>query len=115
MKYEGIKILFWGNYIDITTVKEARNNDEESVEAVACDTDKLCLLLHHMTLLDQGKSIFMTSINLSESSEQYITCRIQDFGESKDDQIHEKYHLFAHAFCGCDTSLVYMELVKLRL
>ena len=74
----------------------------ESVEAVACDTDILRLLLHHTTLLDVGKTIFMSNMKLSESSEQYVTCRIQDVVEKKD-QNHVKYLMFAPAFCGCDT------------
>ena len=55
-----------------------------------------------MSLLDFGNSTFMSSMKLSKSSEYHVTCRIQDVVE-KNDQIHEKYILFAHAFCGCDT------------
>ena len=68
MKYEGIKILkkkFCANYIESPTVKEAIYNCGESVEAVSCDTAMLCLLLHHLTLLDIGKNIFMSSMKLN--------------------------------------------------
>ena len=95
-----LKILFFVIYIETPTVKEAIFNNEESVEIVVCDTAMLCLLLHHMTLLDIGKNIFMSSMKLSH----HVTYRIKDV--LKKDQIYEKYILFVHAFCRCDTKLV---------
>ena len=70
-------------YIDHTTGGEAICSDWESVEAVVCDTDKLCLLHHQIILLDFGKNIFMSSMKLIGSSEQHFTCRIQDGVEKK--------------------------------
>ena len=63
-------------------------------------TDILCNFLDHMTLHDFGKSIFISSLKISKSSEQHVTCEIQDVAEKKKHyQIHEKHVLFAHAFC----------------
>ena len=74
-------------------------SDGESVEEVACDSDILCLFLHHMTLLDLSKNIFMNRMKLNKSLEQHVTCRIQDVVEKKD-QINEKCLLFAPTFSG---------------
>ena len=111
MQYEGIKILFCDNQIDTTTVREAIYSDEEFVEVVACDTDILCLLLHHMTLLDVGESIFMNSMKLSKSSDQHVTSSIQNVEK---DQIHEQSLLFAHTFGECNTKSSINRLWKFR-
>ena len=67
--------------MDTTTVKKAICSNMESVEAVECDTDIFSFLLHHLTHLHLGKSIFMSSVKLSKLSQQRITCRIQNFVE----------------------------------
>ena len=71
LKY--LKYFFCANYIETPTVKVAIHNNGNSVEAVACDTAILSLLLHHMILLDIGKNIFMSNMKLS----QHDTYRIQ--------------------------------------
>ena len=58
MKYEGLKILFYENYIDTKNVKEAIYSDKQTVEAFPCDTDILCFP-------ELCKSIFISSMNLS--------------------------------------------------
>ena len=52
VKYKGIKILFCDIYVDTITVKEAIYINRVCVEAVACDTEILCNLLYHITLLE---------------------------------------------------------------
>ena len=74
-----LKYFFCANYIENPTVQEAIYNNGESVEAGTCDTTMLCLHLHHMTLLDIGKNIFMSRIKLS----QQVTYRIQDVVKKK--------------------------------
>ena len=69
-----LKYFFVPIMLKLPTVKEAIYNNGESVEAVTCDTAMLCVLLHHMTLLDIGKNIFMISMKLS----QHVTYTIQD-------------------------------------
>ena len=60
-------------YLETPTINEAIYNSGQSLEAVACDTAMLCLLLRHKTLLDIGKNFFMSSMKLS----QHVTYRIQ--------------------------------------
>ena len=114
MKFESFKILFCENYVDTKTVKEKIFSDRDSVDAVECDTDILYLLLHHMTLLDHNKNIFMSSMKISNSSEQHVTYRIQDLVEKKD-QIHSKYLLFALTFCRCETKCSMNRLGKTKI
>ena len=83
MKCEDFETPFCDNYIGTKTVKKALYNDGESVEAVACDSEILCLLLHYMTLLDIGKNSFMNSMKLIKSFEQHVARTIQDVVEKK--------------------------------
>ena len=114
MENEGIKVVFCDTDADTTIVKKAICSDGESVNVLADDTDILCLLLHHTTRLDPGKNIFMSSMKCDKSSGQHITYRIQDIVE-KNDQVHVKYILFAHAFCGCDTTSSINRLGKTQI
>ena len=79
MNYEGIKNSSVIVYLVLQLLKKAIYSDGESVEAVTCDTEILCLLLHYMNPQDHGKNSFVSNMKSSKSSEQHVFCRVQDF------------------------------------
>ena len=105
LKSNGFRVVQCTSDADTTIVKTALDIVGLPVIILADDTDILCLLLHHIYFNSRNSKVYLKSMKTSKDTDSRVCYYIPDVIKALDNSVIE-YILFAHAFCGSDTTSV---------
>ena len=107
----GISGVLCPSDADTSIVKTALDVIGEPVTILADDTDTLCLLFHHVYFHHGNNNVFLETMRIQKDADERVSFSINDVIHTCD-TVYIEWILFAHAFCGCDTTSIIHKVDK---